>query len=395
MMPEAPAGSSRTGPERAFRVLLVDDNPTNLQVLFQTLDGRGYELLVARTGEDALSVASRARPDLVLLDIMMPGIDGFETCRRLKADPETRESAVIFMSALGETKDKVRGLDLGAVDYITKPFQAEEVMARVDTHLTIQRLQQDLARRNAQLDEANRKMKGDLLAAAQVQQSLLPAALPQTDRARFAWEYRPCDDLAGDSLGVFTIDQRRVGLFVLDVTGHGVPAALLSVAATHILSRRDPQRSIIIRPGSGAGEISIVPPAEVTDRLNGLFPMAESANRFFTMVYGVLDLVDGRLRYAAAGHPGPLVLRADGSAESLDSTGIPIGIDPGATFEEVQIDLAPGDRFYLYSDGCFEEMNDGPLPESLATVITALTTWTGRDAFGDDVSLVAAEILTS
>ena len=134
------------------RILLVDDNPTNLQVLFQTLEGRGYKLLIAKSGEDALKIARKAQPHLVLLDIMMPGIDGYETCRKLKEDPETRESAVIFLSALDDTTDKVRGLEQGAVDFITKPFQGEEVLARVDTHLTIQRLKAGLQTRNDALE---------------------------------------------------------------------------------------------------------------------------------------------------------------------------------------------------------------------------------------------------
>jgi DNA-binding NtrC family response regulator len=134
------------------QVLLVDDNATNLQVLFQTLDGHGYRLLAARSGRDALAIAQRAMPDLILLDVMMPEMDGFETCVRLKADARTGEAAVIFLSALTEPKEKVRGLELGAVDFINKPFQAEEVLARVRTHLTIRDLQVQLRRRNDDLE---------------------------------------------------------------------------------------------------------------------------------------------------------------------------------------------------------------------------------------------------
>ena len=136
-------------------ILLVDDNPTNLQLLFGTLRGLGHKLLVAKSGEDALKVAQWAHPDLILLDILMSGIDGFETCERLKADPETRDIAVIFLSALDDTDDKIKGLSMGAVDYISKPFQAEEVIARVGTHLTIARLRNELAERNRQLEAAN------------------------------------------------------------------------------------------------------------------------------------------------------------------------------------------------------------------------------------------------
>ncbi len=140
------------------RVLLVDDNPTNLQVLFSTLEGRGLHLLAAKNGDDGLSIAGRTHPALILLDIMMPGIDGFEVCRRLKQDPATRDSAVIFLSALDDTESKVKGLGLGAVDYIAKPFQPAEVVARVETHLKIRRLERELARRNQELEAANQRI---------------------------------------------------------------------------------------------------------------------------------------------------------------------------------------------------------------------------------------------
>ena len=146
-----------TDAEQSERILLVDDNPTNLQVLYQTLEGRGYELLAAKSGDSAIKIARNAKPALILLDIMMPpGIDGYETCRRLKSDPGTADCTVIFMSSLTETEDKVRGLEAGAADYIVKPFQPEEVIARVNTHLTIHRLKQNLARKNEELDKANR-----------------------------------------------------------------------------------------------------------------------------------------------------------------------------------------------------------------------------------------------
>src|SRR5262245_18690614 len=160
--------------EDADRILLVDDDPTNLDVLRHTLDGRGYRLFVTRSGESAIEVARRVHPLLILLDVVMPGIDGYETCRRLKDDPETREAAVIFLSSLDETKDKVRGLELGAVDFVSKPFQSDEVVARVNTHLTLQRLRRQLETRNAELarelavaqellTDARRRVEGPLL----------------------------------------------------------------------------------------------------------------------------------------------------------------------------------------------------------------------------------------
>jgi DNA-binding response OmpR family regulator len=149
--PMAPDGNEPP-PEQ---ILLVDDNVTNLQVLHQTLDGRGYKLLVAKNGASALAIAAKAKPSLILLDIMMPEMDGYEVCRRLKGNPALSDIPIIYLSALADTEDKVKGLELGAVDYIAKPFQPEEVIARVSTHLTINSLKRLLAEKNQELQSAN------------------------------------------------------------------------------------------------------------------------------------------------------------------------------------------------------------------------------------------------
>ncbi len=132
-------------------ILVVDDNTTNLNVLLDYLNDQAYKVLIAPNGEQALQQLEHVRPDIILLDVMMPGIDGFETCRCLKANETTRDIPVIFMTALSDTVDKIKGFSVGGVDYITKPFQHEEVMARVKTHLTIQKLQQELQKQNAAL----------------------------------------------------------------------------------------------------------------------------------------------------------------------------------------------------------------------------------------------------
>jgi len=136
-------------------ILLVDDNPVNLQVLYQTLEGHGYKLLLAKNGEDALAIVKKVHPGLILLDIMMPGMDGYEVCQQIKNTNDIADSAIIFLSALNDVKDKVKGFNAGAVDYIAKPFQAEEVLARVATHIKIRRLERTLAKKNKQLKKDN------------------------------------------------------------------------------------------------------------------------------------------------------------------------------------------------------------------------------------------------
>ncbi len=138
-------------------ILIVDDTPTNLGMLCDFLTDSGFEVLVAIDGESAIAQAVYAQPNLILLDVLMPGIDGFETCRRLKANPSTKDIPVIFMTALGETADKVRGFKAGAVDYVTKPIQPEEVLARITNHLTIQNLQNQLQQQNLRLQQEVRE----------------------------------------------------------------------------------------------------------------------------------------------------------------------------------------------------------------------------------------------
>lgn len=134
-------------------ILIVDDNATNLGILFDYLRDAEFKVLVAEDGEGALQRARFARPDIILLDVMMPGIDGFETCRRLKREEEIKEIPVIFMTALSETVDKLKGFEAGAVDYVTKPIEVVEVLARIQTHLALRQLQKQLQIANAQLSE--------------------------------------------------------------------------------------------------------------------------------------------------------------------------------------------------------------------------------------------------
>jgi len=134
-------------------ILIVDDTPTNISLLLDYLGQQGFEVLVARDGESAIEQAQFAIPDLILLDVMMPGIDGFETCCRLKEIDETKSIPIIFMTALADSKDKVRGFNAGAVDYVTKPIQQEEVLARVKTHLSIRNLHKELLEKNLHLQQ--------------------------------------------------------------------------------------------------------------------------------------------------------------------------------------------------------------------------------------------------
>jgi sigma-B regulation protein RsbU (phosphoserine phosphatase) len=311
-------------------ILLVDDNPTNLQVLFQTLDGVGCKLLVAKNGEIALSIAGKARPDLILLDIMMPGIDGYEVCRQLKSVPATADIPVIFLSALGDTEDKVKGLQLGAVDYITKPFQPDEVIARVNTHLTIHRLKREVESRKDQLEH-------ELKVVSEVQQKLLPKQLPAIDGFKLAVHYETSRYAGGDYYDIIELPDNHWGFLMADAEGHSAPAAVL-MAMTCALFRAYPGTT--------------TDPAKMLHYLNEhLCKVAEPS--FMTALYAVYDANQKTMRLARAGQPLPMIYRF-AEKQAIEFLGIePYEIEIPVT----ETKLEAGDRFLVYTDGVSERFN--------------------------------------
>ena len=273
------------------------------------------------------------------------------------------------------------------------------------------RLGERLQEANRRLAEANLRMKRDLDAAAMVQQSLLPRDLPITANARFAWAYRPCTELAGDILNVFRLDDRNVGLYVLDVSGHGAVASLLSVVASHLISPVG-ESGMLRGPHETADlGVRLAPPPEVAGRLNAMFAGRPDSEQFFTLLYGILNPDSSEFRYVCGGHPGPIHKPAIGPARLVESSGFPVGIFEEATFEELRIRLAPGDRLYLYSDGLPEAMSpageqfgsrrlldaiqagaDGTLEASVAALRSEIEAWCGDAGPGDDLSILATEI---
>ena len=318
-------------------ILLVDDNPTNLQVLFQTLDGVGCKLLVAKNGEIALSIAGKARPDLILLDIMMPGIDGYEVCRQLKSVPATADIPVIFLSALGDTEDKVKGLQLGAVDYITKPFQPDEVIARVNTHLTIHRLKREVESRKDQLEH-------ELKVVSEVQQKLLPKQLPAIDGFKLAVHYETSRYAGGDYYDIIELPDNHWGFLMADAEGHSAPAAVL-MAMTCALFRAFPETT--------------TDPARMLHYLNEhLCKVAEPS--FMTALYAVYDANQKTMRVARAGQPLPMIYRfAEKQAIEFPCPGVyPLGIEPyEIEIPVTETKLEVGDRFLVYTDGISERFN--------------------------------------
>ncbi len=403
-------------------ILLVEDDETIRSMLRRFLQGKGYTVSEAADGEQALAVL-RERPfDLVLLDTLLPGRSGLDVLRCLRQTHSAIELPIIMATAMDASADVVTALQLGANDYLTKPFDFAVALARIRTQLALKRsvdriarLEQSLAQRNAELEaankeleEANRHMRHDLEAAAHVQQALLPDRPPEVPGASFAWQFRPCAELAGDLLNVVVLDERRVALYVLDVVGHGVKAALLAVMVSRVLGQ------MLAAPGprlpSGDAGKRLVAPAAVAEHLDRAFPWDERTQQFFTLLYGVLDQGTRTFEFVSAGHPGPIHLPRGEKARSLVARGALIGLGTGR-YQGSSVSLGAGDRLFLYSDGLVEAKNGDlqdfgkervleaveagrglPLAAGLAALVRSVEQWCGSAAPRDDVSVLAVEI---
>lgn len=273
------------------------------------------------------------------------------------------------------------------------------------------RAEDELRRTTRELEVALEGLRQDLDLASKVQKSFLPEAAPAVDGLEVAWEFVPCAHLAGDFVNVFALDDERVALYVIDVSGHGTPAALLSVTLSRWLSPT-PADSCLFRPReNGEGGYRIARPSEVAGFLNDRYQLDPDLAQYFTMIYGVLDVPGRRFEYVAAGHPGPVHVPAGGKPVAHGSTATPVGLLPKVVFEEATLELDPGDRIYLYTDGVTEAVNANDeelgqsrlcesleasrgvsLSESLRGALARMKQWQDGGANADDVTLLAAEV---
>lgn len=387
---------------RPSRVLVIDDQLQNRRLLQVILERDLHDVLLAEDGPSGLELARRTRPDLVLLDVVMPGMDGFAVCERLLRDPTLSDTPVIFLSALSETSDKVRGLELGAVDYVTKPFDAGEVLARVRSQLAIRRLHASLQEANRALVDKQRELDADLRAAADIQASLLPRRRLASDVLDMAWSFVPCQSIGGDIFDVVVLDARHVAVSMLDVSGHGVPAAMITVSVSQCLN---PQGDIVVDRSGRPRD-----PDEVVRRLDREFPL-ERFDKYFTIFYGVLDTHTGELRYCNAAHPAPWLVRDD-VLEPLETGGTIVGLSGALPFETGRVRMRPGDRVVLYTDGVTEAVSpdgrgfgeerlrelvlatrDEPVRAACDRLADALRAWHGGRQPLDDISILGLEYL--
>ena len=329
------SATPQLAPSAQKLILIVDDTPLNIGVISGALKD-SYKTKVATNGEKALALASaEEKPDLILLDIMMPGMDGYEVCSRLKADPVTSEIPVIFLTGQTSVEDETRGFEVGAVDYVHKPFSPAVVKARVRSHILLREARAQLA---SQLLALNTELE----MARQIQLSILPHSIPRLAGLDIAAHYLPMTSVAGDFYDFIQIDDKHIGILIADVSGHGLPSALIASMLQVALTG---QTAHATEPG------------KVLVGLNRAF-CGKFTRNFVTAAYVYVDLENNLMRYAGAGHPPMLQWRnSTGKATQLLENGLVLGIIEEASYEALEFLLEPGDRYVLCTDGILEAAN--------------------------------------
>ena len=317
------------------RVLLVDDAKANLDILVEGLK-TDHKLSVATNGDAALHVAAHTPPDLVLLDIVMPGIDGYEVCRRLRQMPETADVPIMFLSSLEDVRNKTRGFEAGANDYLTKPFEMLEVKARV----------RSLLKAKAYSDAVKEQIAAELRVARDIQMGMVPhdfAHVEKTYGVGFGAVLEPAREVGGDLYGVCPAGPDRLVMFLGDVSGKGIPASMFMVRAVSLAR-------LLAREMSE--------PEHIVARLNDELVADNPSGMFVTFVCAVFEPASRRLTLANAGQCRPVLLPANGPPRwAVQDLGTALGFESGLVFERTEVTLNPGDALVLYSDGVSEAFN--------------------------------------
>jgi PAS domain S-box-containing protein len=379
---------------------------------------------------EGITIADARLPDnpLIYINTGFERITGYSkrsvigrNCRFLqgpKTDPETSD---IIRQAIRENKD----CTVEILNYRKdgKPFwnrlsinpvrdgqgQVTHYIG-VQSDITVRKNVEDaLIHAKKELEFTNQHMKHDLERAATIQQSLLPTKLPQLKHVNLAWAYHPTSELAGDTLNVIKLDEYHLGMYILDVSGHGVPAALLSVTLSYWLSPTPERSSLFVRT-LGTDEYTIATPKEVAEKLNLQFPIDPETGQYFTLLYGVLDIRKNQFDFVSAGHPAPVLLPFNNNPKQLSSYGLPIGVLPEAEYKEDRVQLSKGDRLYMFTDGIIEAAKGEEefgiqrlnkainasryynLNDNLSVLTDTVKKWSGKSKFQDDISLLAFEM---
>ena len=387
----------------AETILAVDDDIDILELIQMSLTAEGFDVITANDGVSALEKAKAYSPDLILLDLMMPAMDGFEVIGKLRVEAQTRAIPVIMLTARAQTHERVQGLNAGADDYITKPFDLDELTARVEAVLGRTRATKYINPLISTMgdwftEEGVEQLASHLETAAVIQQNLIPKKAPDLPGFEIAGFLRSSMTVSGDFYDFIPLEDNRLGIAIADVRGKGIPAALLMVMIRTILR-------LICREETS--------PAAALKRINDLLAIDTDPDLFATMVYGILDSAAMTFTYSSAGHCYPLHLKNGGTeVDELEVGGMILGTFDYATFESETISLVPDDEILLYTDGVTEaerksdetfygeerlsallQSNSDQSAEMFCqTIETTLFDFSGTDHRDDDVTIVVIKV---
>ncbi|WP_372885116.1 PP2C family protein-serine/threonine phosphatase [Shimia sp.] len=394
----------------------MDDSRLQRRIVGSSLLREGYEVVEAASGAEALEICRTGPPDLILSDLVMPGMDGIAFCQAFRALPGERYGYFILLTSKSDKDELVRGLEGGADDFLSKPVNPHELRARISAGERILRMQRELTEKNHVISETLQELQQlydsldhDLIEAKKLQQSLVRDRFKDFGSGAVSLELRSSGHVGGDLVGQYRIGETHVGFYAIDVSGHGISSALMTARLAGYLSSSSAEHNVALcdLPDGSRGYL---PPHEVIGAMNRIVLEEMETELYFTMLIAVVDLRTGLTQMAQAGHPHPVILRADGRIEQDGPGGLPVGLIEGADFLAFETRLGVGDRLVILSDGVTEcpDAQDRMLGEEglarllsslaghnvetmLEALIWRLAEFAGSDHFPDDVSGILFE----
>lgn len=340
-----------------MKIIVAEDDRVSRKLICKHLERWGYQYHAVENGRDALEACSSEPFSILLTDWEMPIMSGLDLIHEVRQLKNMNYVYIVMLTANNEKERLLEGMRAGADDFVGKPFDFDELHVRLKAGERIVDLEKDLYDKNAQLVSINDRMRRDLQAAADIQRSLLPTTPPNHPRVASSWRFAPCDELAGDSFNIFHLDENHIGFYLLDVSGHGVPAALLAVTLSRVLSPTINSSSIIKQRINQKPWYRVASAAEVASELNTRFQLNRRHTQYFTLVYGKLDVHTMKLDFVLAGHPEIILLRHGQSAQLIGQNDLAIGFLKNYQYNSETLQLQAGDRLVLYSDGITETLN--------------------------------------